>query len=63
MVNPPVYEQAALLQLLGQCTYELAVLRGQVVELQAKLAEQQQSANGKASEEGLTDRLRAGALI
>jgi len=35
----PGYNQADLLQLLGQCTVELAYLRAQIGALQARVAE------------------------
>jgi len=33
------YSQADLIQLIGQATVELAFLRGQIVQLQARVAE------------------------
>ena len=39
MSNQPPYTLSDVLLLLGQCTVELAWLRGRVAELEAKLAE------------------------
>lgn len=39
MPDPTPYNQNDLLQLLGQCTVELAYLRSQVVAAQARIAE------------------------
>lgn len=39
MPEPTPYNQADLIQLIGQCTVELAYLRSQVVAMQARVAE------------------------
>jgi hypothetical protein len=40
MTQPqPPYNMADVLQLLGQCTVELAFLRGQIAQLQQRLKE------------------------
>jgi hypothetical protein len=44
----PPYSMADVLQLLGQCTVELAFLRGQIAQLQQRLAELEPSSNGTA---------------
>ena len=44
------YNQADLIQLIGQCTVELAYLRAQIAALQARVAELEvQPSNGVAT--------------
>jgi len=45
--QPSPYTTNDLLLLLGQCTVELAYLRGQVTQLQQRVAEIERSPNGQ----------------
>jgi len=46
------YNQADLIQLIGQATVELAFLRGQIAQLQARVAELEPSPNGQVETHG-----------